>query len=222
MHSVRAILVLFAALASAAPPANAQGAIALWLEAQGEVRPSVAPMTELAARAEFTLAPQARLRFFHFGTCTAVAVEGGSLEIGEAGYRTSAGGKVVAVEKRRCPARVSLAAAGAGGQTASGLVLRGEEKDVTYPPEPGFVLAGRGALRIAKAEVIGEGGGAATRVVLTLDGNRAVWPKGEAPLAPGGTYALRLLDAGGIELVRFAFKVGAEAATQEFDLIYVD
>ena len=124
MTKTRRIFVLTAlGLALATGPAAAQSAIALWLEASGGIAPAVHPMTEVTGQALLKLDAGAKVRFFHFGACKVVAVEGGSLELGPLGYRVTDGGKIFAEQPRRCPVRVRLASAGSGGQTTTGLLL---------------------------------------------------------------------------------------------------
>ncbi len=69
----------------------AQSASALWTEAKGTIRPSVAPYTELKGRAKITVGEGARLGFFHYRSCLLVTVTAGVVEIGPRRYTTSKG-----------------------------------------------------------------------------------------------------------------------------------
>ncbi|MBM3511929.1 MAG: hypothetical protein FJX61_17600 [Alphaproteobacteria bacterium] len=231
MTKTRRIFVLTAlGLALATGPAAAQSAIALWLEASGGIAPAVHPMTEVTGQALLKLDAGAKVRFFHFGACKVVAVEGGSLELGPLGYRVTDGGKILAEQPRRCPVRVRLASAGSGGQTTGGLLMMRSAGGAPaadsreFPPQPSFVLVGQQAARAVAIEIAeaSESGPGPIRATLAIAAKRAAWPAGTPALAAGKPYALRLKAADGSDLAALPFTVGAAQPGQEFDVLRLD
>jgi len=224
MRSVLNAFFFVTVIALATRPASAQNSIALWLEASGEIQPAVAPMTELAAKAIFTLAPQAHVGFYHLRTCNVVVVQGGVLAISSKGYRVSDRGKLVDEQKRRCPVRVRiLGRSSSAGMTTAGLTMRGGVKKQTreFSAAPSFVLIGKQAHRADGVEIAAFAGDKYT--VLPISEKRATWPLGEEFLTVGAQYTLRLLDGDGIELAKLTFVASSDSSSaQEFDVLRVD
>lgn len=205
----------------------AQGASALWTEARGTIRPSVAPYTELKGYARITVGEGARLGFFHYRSCLLVTVFTGVVEIGPRGYTTSKGARTEVV-RRQCPARVRFRVEGAG-QEAGGLVMRGASRArpprPSFAAKPSFVIVGTKALAAVRI-VVAEGEANDSTIVgaLEFDGARAFWPAGRAPLERGRSYVLRFLDDGGGELatLRFIVDAAGQPLRQAFGIIRID
>lgn len=191
--------------------------------------PTVVPETELTGRVKLTLAPATKISFHHYAACKVVTVEGGTVEVSSFGYEVAEGGKLLSEQTRQCAARVRLIDARGQTPTVAGMVFRGADQQVAqkYPPAPSFTLVGKGAERVAKIDVAEPGMAdkpGRFRAVLDMRGRNASWPTGNSPLAPGGTYALRVLDASGAVLGQMQFVVGdvAKPPGQEFEILRLD
>ncbi len=187
------VLGLFAAPSLAAP-------VALVLEVEGGIEPSIEPFTELEANSSFRLADTTKLVFQHYGTCDTVTVVGGRVNFTERQFLVQRG-KVVDVKRERCPQATTLGKDGRMG----GVLMRGKRGGgMRMKPRPRLVFTGPGRDAFARLRILKDG---APVLEADLVGRNFNWPKEAAPLAPGPGYVLEVVPADGGEARSFKFQV---------------
>lgn len=207
-------------------PAHAQGTAALWLEASGAVEPALAPMTDISAGTTVRLPADVTAKFFHRGSCKIVVILGGTLEVGDIGYRVREG-KIVSEQQRSCPGQVHLQSPGdGGGRSTAGVLLRADGRETEYDVSvrPRFILFGRGAAAVAAIHVADADSPNAVIAILPVANKRVTWPGASAQLDSDRSYLATLVDETGASLARVRLMVRDpfDPPVAGFDLLAVE
>lgn len=203
---MRRLSALFGGIAILLAPMVGQGQaalaepVALILELDGDTEPAVEAFGELAAGDTVRLSDEGTMLFLHYPSCAEVTVKGGRLVMSAERY-TLQGGRIVGVDRARCPKTVVLSQSGATG----GVVIRsGGGKDPKLGSRPEFVLAGLKTDNVAKVRIRR---GDQRIADVALQSNNFMWPKSQADLPDGKGYVAELLDSAGTVIQTLDFEV---------------
>ena len=185
--------IVFALLIATAPynAVAAGGAVALVLDAQGEVTPAVSPYSKVDADTALTLGDSAKLRFAHLRKCAIVTVEGDGRLILSAESYAWTGLTPEATKTGACINRVTYVDP---DQQPAGIHLRATRLP-QLPSRPIFVLERtdrKAEYEIAIEPVSGD----AEDVLLPVKEDVVAWPQGKEGLQKGLAYRLTLIKSG--------------------------
>lgn len=174
------------ALAGGIVPAAAQPptpAVALVLDVEGSVTPTLRPYREIHSGTTVSLTDGGRLVFLYYASCRTLTVVGGSVTFTNGPAPILKGAATRADVRGQCPRKVS-----ATGSDAATVLRGGSDAPVSTSRTPEFILVGRRAEEFADLRIK-----SGDRELLTrpLAGPRFSWPTDVPPLAPGA-YALDL------------------------------
>jgi hypothetical protein len=186
--------------------------VALVLELDGAMEPPVEPFSELAPGETIRLSDGATLAFLHYPSCAEVTVRGGRLVLSEQRY-TLQGGKIVSVDRARCPKTVVLTE----NRQVGGVLLRGGGGP-SLSTRPEFVIAGQGAGDVARVRVRD---GDTVLAEAAVAGKWFEWPEGAAELAAKKGYKAELLDASGAVLKTLEFEAKSKRGRKQVTVVRV-
>lgn len=198
MMRLNAVLWLVFAMALGAGPARAAEPVALIMELDGDTDPMVEPFGELAPNDAISLSDGATMLFLHYPSCSEVTVQGGRLVMSAERY-TLQGGRIVSVDRARCPKTVVLASSGQVG----GVIIRGPAS-AKLGTRPEFIIAGKDVMDIAMVHVRR---GEQMIAKVAMQGRNFEWPKELPNLAPAKDYVAELRDADGKVIHTLEFEV---------------
>lgn len=202
MRRLNAVLGGIVALLIGLGQASASEPVALILELEGETDPVVEAFGELSAGEAVKLSDTGTMLFLHYPSCAEVTVQGGRLVMSAQRY-TLQGGRIVSVDRARCPKTVVLSQAGDVG----GVIFRAAGgKGTKLGARPEFVLAGMKTDSIAQVRIRR---GEQTIADVKLKGHNFMWPAEQPDLADGDGYVAELLDAGGGIVQSLNFEVAS-------------
>ena len=193
---------------------RAAGPVALILEMDGAMEPPVEAFSELLAGDTVRLSDAATLMFLHYPSCAEVTVRGGRLVLSDQRY-TLQGGKIVAVDRARCPKTVVLSE----NRQVGGVLIRSGGASIKLAPRPEFVVVGPQLADIAKVRIRDGDRVLAERA---LKGAVFEWPDDAPELAPKGGetgYVAEMLDAAGQVLQSLEFAVKASGGRPQVTVV---
>lgn len=169
----------------------AGGAVALILEADGGIAPTVTPYGKVNADTALTLDANARLRFAHLRKCAIVTVEGdGRLILSADSYAWTG----LTPESKKTGACINRVTYVDPDQQPAGIHLRAT-KLPQLPSRPVFVLERvdqDAEYQIAIEPMSGEG----KDFLLPVEEDVMAWPSGKEGLQKGLAYHLTLIKSG--------------------------
>lgn len=205
-------LALLFALALLPNHSRAAEPVALVLELDGAMEPQVEPFSELAPGDTIELSDGATLAFLHYPSCAEVTVRGGRLVLSEQRY-TLQRGKIVSVDRARCPKTVVLSE----NRQVGGVLLRSGGSP-TLSTRPEFVIAGQGIGEVARVRVRD---GDTVIAEAPLSGKWFEWPKDASELIPKGGYTAELLDKSGAVLQSLEFEAKSKRGRKQVTVVRV-
>lgn len=162
--------------------------VALVLDVQGEVSPSVEPFSELVAGTELTLGPGAVLTVEHYAGCEEVTIHGGAVLVGAKALELAATGFAMR-QPIDCPQVIQLSEA----TINAGVILRSVDASDLAEQKVGLtpviLFAGGGGINSLRIEQ-----GGSEVAAMAVSGGRADWPEDAPALSDGGRYRLVLSD----------------------------
>lgn len=168
-----------------APAALIAQPVALTVDLTGQIEPGVDLYGELESGRTYALADDAMLEFLHYPSCQTVIVQGGEVVFSAENFRVR-GGRIVDVQRTRCPESIRLTAEGA----VAALVVRGGDADpLRLGGNAAFIVVGAGAGRIERIRIRR---GEDVLYAGPLAGRSFTWPQDRAPLAAGDDYLVEL------------------------------
>jgi len=218
MASSRVTLGLISTLVALASgqPAFADRGAGMVLKLSGETEPPLAPFTELPVGKAYKLDANTMISVVHYDSCRVVTVVGGEITLTPVGI-DSQGGVIKDSQVRTCP-KEHLMTQGAAAATAGGMLMRSVDP-LELTTKPNVVFTGARSGDVEEADILRD-----DRVVAKLKPTEhgIIWPSGQAPLAMGTDYTLRLQVAGAPKPITQEFSTVPDSDVDGITIVRVE